>query len=116
MMHYGALQFDPSHDVWRLVQLQPHVAIALKRVFPKVYKGATEPVLADTDENRADLAWFMHRYPLTHSEPDATRLQEGQQRLTKRAADRERILLPDLWISNASRRPDTSEPQPFIGR
>jgi SNF2 family DNA or RNA helicase len=100
MMHYGNLNFDESRDIWRVVDLQPHVAIALKRMFPKVFKGATEPVLADTDENRADLSWFMRRYPLQHSAQDATRLQEGQQRLTQRAADRERILLPN-WTPPA---------------
>ncbi len=100
MMHYGNLNFDESRDIWRIVDLQPHVAIALKRMFPKVFKGATKPVLADTDENRADLSWFMRRYPLQHSAQDATRLQEGQQRLTQRAADRERILLPN-WTPPA---------------
>ena len=100
MTPYGTLTFEPNQNCWRALNLQPHVAIAFKRLFPKVPVTATQPALTDSDENRADLAWFMQRYPLTHTDHDAERLKEGQTRLSQRAAERDRIFAPDWTPPN----------------
>lgn len=89
---YGNLNLLDNGN-WRIADLQPHVAIAFKRLFPKVPKSATDLILTDTDENRADLHWFMQRYPLQHSH--AGDLSAGVERITVKAAERERILMPD---------------------
>jgi len=77
---------------WKITELVPHVAIALKRMFPKIAEHQTEPILTDTDDTRADLLWFMTRYPL--ETPNLADLEAGAARIAQRAADREAILLP----------------------
>lgn len=97
---YGTLNLGENPPHWRITDLQPHVAIAFKRLFTKVPKTAQEIVLTDTDENRADLHWFMQRYPLKHThEADLT---AGVERITTKAAERERILMPDWKPATAS--------------
>ncbi|KIC42211.1 hypothetical protein RA27_02105 [Ruegeria sp. ANG-R] len=90
MNAYGTLDYNGT--AWRISDLQPHVAIAFKRLFPKVPAHGTELFLSDTDENRADLHWFMQRYPMNHNHGPI--LVEGVERLTTKAAERERILMP----------------------
>jgi len=84
VLHYGR---------WEITSLAPHVAMAFKRLFPRVPETATTIHLSDTDEIRADLEWFMGRYPLAHDEAD--RLAEGSARVAARIAERDRILLPN---------------------
>ena len=92
MKSYGQLELDRVARRWRITQLAPHVAIAFKRMFPRVPVTSTEIGMSDTDEVRADLHWFMSRYPLDHDEWDE--LDAAVDRLAYRAAERERILLP----------------------
>lgn len=100
MKTYGALELDRVAQRWRITDLSPHVAIAFKRMFPRVPVTATEIAMSDTDEVRADLHWFMARYPLEH---DAwTELDEAVDRLAWRMAERERILLPTWTPAGAA--------------
>jgi hypothetical protein len=47
------------------IRAEPHVMLKLKRVFPKIHKGTHGTVvLSDTEENAADLRWFLIRYPM----------------------------------------------------
>jgi hypothetical protein len=89
---YGQLELDTKVRRWRITDLAPHVAIAFKRMFPRVPVTSTEITISDTDEVRADLHWFMARYPLEHDLWD--HLDEAVDRLAHRAAERDRILLP----------------------
>jgi hypothetical protein len=90
---YGELHLERGPGArWVLSNLAPHVAIAFKRLFPRVPHTATVLHLSDTDEIRADLGWFMMRYPLQHDE--AAAIEEGIQRVAARIAERDRILLP----------------------
>ena len=93
MKTYGSLALDRSRREWRLTQLEPHVAIAFKRLFPRVPVTATEIRMSDADDVRADLDWFMHRYPLAHDEHEA--IGEALGRIAATIAERDRILLPD---------------------
>lgn len=90
MKTYGRLDLDAG--TWRLTEVAPHVAMALKRLFPRIPKGATEFEMSDTDEIRADLHWFMQRYPLAHDH--ARTLREGRNRIADRIAMREMVLRP----------------------
>ncbi len=47
------------------LHVQPHVALRLKRVFPRVDQYAREHIdLLLTDEAASELEWFMQMYPL----------------------------------------------------
>jgi SNF2 family DNA or RNA helicase len=98
MKTYGTLRLDRAEGCWRLVDLQPHVTIAFKRLFPRVPVTATIITLSDTDQIRADLEWFTLRYPLATDA--AEELAAGSSRLALAAAERERILLPE-WKPGA---------------
>lgn len=89
---YGTITLDRIACKWRLTDLAPHVAIAFKRLFPRIPTTATLITMSDTDEIRTDLSWFMQRYPLETTDGDE--LETGRQRLADRIAERERILLP----------------------
>lgn len=92
MKTYGKLTFSREHRTWLITELAPHVAIAFKRLFPRVPQTATVIDLSDTDEVRADLHWFMQRYPLAHSEEKE--LRAGKNRIAHRQIERDLILLP----------------------
>ncbi len=98
MKTYGQLELDTMARRWRIKDLAPHVAIAFKRMFPRVPVTSTEITMSDTDEVRADLHWFMARYPLEHD--SWGELDEAVDRLAHRAAERDRILLP-TWKPGA---------------
>lgn len=87
-LRYGS--DGPDKGIWCVDQLQPHVAIAFKRLFTKVRPKLAELYLSDTDEVRADLEWFLMRYPL-ETKWQAL-LAEGSARMRLRAAEREEIL------------------------
>ncbi|MXP24788.1 ATP-dependent helicase [Altererythrobacter indicus] len=90
----GRLAFETGRPGrWVVADLQPHVAIMFKRLFPRVEQAKTELTLVDNDEIRADLEWFTSRYPLKTEH--AGLLAEGRERIERQRADRERILLPD---------------------
>lgn len=89
----GRLIFAEDPARWGISDLAPHVAIVFKRLFQRVQKSAAEFILLDSDEVRADLEWFMQRYPLQHTEHE--RIAEGAQRISDRLAERGRILLPE---------------------
>jgi SNF2 family DNA or RNA helicase len=60
---YGTLTFKKG--VWH-IEAEPHVALKLKRVFPKVSKRQHGTIkLTDTQEICRDLEWFLERYPLS---------------------------------------------------
>jgi superfamily II DNA or RNA helicase len=98
---FGRLEFAKGRpNVWKITELVPHVAIHLKRMFPKIRQDDTKPILTDTDDVRADLLWFMARYPFETA--DLAKLEEGAARIAQRAADRDAILLP-TWQPGETR-------------
>lgn len=78
---------------WVIDNLAPHVAIAFKRLFPKVDAYSTAIQISDSDETRADLLWFMSRYALETKHMDL--LEEGARRVQDLIAERDTILDPD---------------------
>lgn len=99
MKTYGNLSLDRERREWQLTDLEPHVTIAFKRLFPRVPTTATVIRVSDADDVRADLDWFMHRFPLAHAEHDA--LREALERIAATIAERDRILLPS-WTPPAT--------------
>ena len=77
---------------WGVDQLAPHVAIAFKRLFPKAQATAVRHILTDNDETRADLEWFMARYPLATKPECLQMLADGSARRAARDAQLDEIL------------------------
>ncbi len=98
-LSFGAAQAGRGQKMWAVDNLEAHVAMAFKRLFPRVPATGTTLYLSDTDEVRTDLHWFMQRYPLKHDLGAV--LEEGVARLAGRLAERDRILLPD-WQPGAA--------------
>lgn len=100
---YGALSLlpaqaggDPARPQWLLRDIEPHVAIRLKSLFPKVPKQSPGPFSLPHDAlHCADLSWFITRYPLAMSADDAAALRQGEQDFRATQATMEGILLPD---------------------
>jgi SNF2 family DNA or RNA helicase len=92
---YGKLKLCDGH--WELSQLEPHVAIRLKQLFPKIPKQSPGPFhFANDAITSADLDWFTSRYPFQMSEKDRESLTSGRLAFEFFQAERERILLPSF--------------------
>lgn len=94
MKTYGRIEFLRDERKWRVTELAPHVAIQFKRLFPRVKKEAVEILLSDADDVRADLEWFVDRYPLAGDATTMTELDIGAERMREKIAERDRILSP----------------------
>lgn len=74
---YGKISFDQTRNNWRMDDVQPHVCIKLKSVFPKINKTQVAPFFfSNTLEMAADLSWFIDRYPFSGSESDLSLLKQ----------------------------------------
>lgn len=96
---YGVCQYVPdgTRHQWALKEIEPHVAIRLKQLFPKIPKQSPGPFTLPADLiTAADLDWFMSRYPLSISEADRRQLDVDKTGFVERQNTMERILLPDF--------------------
>jgi len=59
---YGILEFNGT--LWRVRDLTPPCAMMFKRLFPRVQSGGVSHLMADSLQLRADLDWFLDRWPL----------------------------------------------------
>ncbi|AJG18792.1 DEAD/DEAH box helicase [Cupriavidus basilensis] len=76
--------------------LEPHVAIRLKHIFPRIPKAQTDDFVFPNDQAHcADLDWFCSRYPLAMSDGDVVSLRGGRLEFEATQAELERILTPD---------------------
>lgn len=96
MRTYGALRLVDDGTTWEMSALEPHVAIRMKQLFPRVPKQSTGPFRFPRDlMHSADLDWFLSRYPMAMSEQDREGLTGGKLAFNLQQAEMERILLPD---------------------
>lgn len=104
---YGAIELvrEPEGSrptTWRITEIEPHVAIRLKQVFPRIQKTARPPFdLTGGPQLDADLAWFLSRYPLRITESDRTRMGERRTLFELGQAELGSILSP-AWKAPAS--------------
>jgi len=99
---YGALTYHDAARRWSITGLEPQVAIRIKRIFPRI--SATQVgsfTFTDSDESRAELEWFLERYPLVVSAADRARLTDGKIRFERLRADIEQVLRTD-WKPSAT--------------
>jgi SNF2 family DNA or RNA helicase len=81
---------------WEIDDLEPHVAIRFKHLFPRVPKNSAGPFHLPNDlMHAADLEWFTLRYPLAMTAEDRHVLETGRRGWNREQAELERILLPD---------------------
>ncbi|GIH95404.1 SNF2-related protein [Planobispora siamensis] len=74
---YGLLVFGPylGRDTWG-IRAHPHVALRIKRIFPRVEQSRTGDIyIKHTPEVARDLEWLLERFPLEMSEDVAVRLK-----------------------------------------
>lgn len=96
MSVYGTLELVENETRWMLSGLDPHVAIRLKHLFPRVPKHSTGPFIFPHDLiHDADLSWFLSRYPMAMSQGSRRALNRGKLAFDRERAEMERILLPD---------------------
>jgi hypothetical protein len=93
---YGNLKLVDGGSAWEMSALEPHVAIRLKQLFPRVPKQSSGPFRFPRDlMHAADLDWFQSRYPLAMTDEDRAALRGGRLGFEMQQAEMERILLPD---------------------
>lgn len=96
MRDFGSLRLIEDGSKWELSRLEPHVAIRLKQLFPRVPKQSTGPFYFPRDlMHAADLNWFLGRYPLAMSSFDRQILTGEKLDFDLQQAEMERILLPE---------------------
>jgi SNF2 family DNA or RNA helicase len=84
-----------------LDEIEPHVSIRLKKIFPKIATYATCPYFFDyTPENCIELEWFMQRYPLVISKEDNKKIIQGSQIFSNTQQELDTILLPEYINQN----------------
>jgi SNF2-related domain len=102
---YGKLAYDADARRWIITELEPQVAIRMKRMFPRI---ATTQVgsftFVDSDESRAEIEWFLGRYPLVVSSADRERLFDGRMRFERIRTELEQVLAADWKPSTAPTR------------
>ncbi len=98
---YGSASF--LFGEWVLDDIEPHVSIRLKKIFPKIPVHAVPPFhFPSTPEICAELEWFMDRYPLILSDKDRKVLEKGSKRYSALLSELDTILLPDYEIPSIS--------------
>lgn len=91
---------------WAVENLEPHVSIRLKAMFPRLPKARIGRfLLPDNPDTSADLAWFTKRYPLV-ADPECLAYLEGRERLFYESQQQvEAILSPDYKPGNFNLKP-----------
>ncbi len=96
---YGAIALCPDRQHWILSDLEPHVAIKLKAIFPRVPKQSPGPFKMPHDQViDAELDWFLQRYPLAMSAADRAAMTDGVVDHVSTQAALEQITLPDYQV------------------
>jgi hypothetical protein len=91
---YGRLAFNQAGRFWEITELEPQVAIRAKRIFPRIASTQVGSyTFVDSDETRAELEWFLARYPLDVSGGDREALASGRLRYERIRSEIEGVLL-----------------------
>ncbi|MDX9744579.1 MAG: DEAD/DEAH box helicase [Arcobacteraceae bacterium] len=92
---YGKVIYNMGE--WILEDIEPHVSIRLKKIFPKIPSYSVPPyTFRSTPEIDNELEWFMQRYPLEISKNDLKLLKQGSLIFNKTLIEMDKILLPDF--------------------
>lgn len=98
---YGAIEPLPDGKGWRVTEIEPHVAMRLKAIFPRIPRTGRPPfVITGGPQVDADLKWFMDRYPLRIDPAAADRMAERKTLFDLQQAELSSILSPG-WKPSA---------------
>lgn len=93
---YGTIRRLPTNDGWVIGEVEPHVALRLKQIFPVIKKTDRAPFnLYGGPQLDADLDWFMIRYPLQISDADRELMRERRLLFEKQQEEIAAILTPE---------------------
>jgi len=104
---YGEIEPLPGGEGWLIQDLEPHVSLRFKQLFPRIKKTDRPPFeLRGGPEIDADLHWFMLRYPLRIAPAAYERMCTRKALFDEGQAELAQILSPD-WrpAANAGFRP-----------
>lgn len=101
---FGRLRYEAAENVWHITEVQPHVAIKLKSIFPKIPKHYTEFVMQNLPDVCHDLLWFLSRYPLRMTKNDLESLKQGREIYHAKNRKTEELLLPNYVPQQRSMR------------
>jgi len=91
---YGAI--ERMRNGWRITDLEPHVRIRLKAIFPRIPKTGVPPFeLVGGPQLDADLRWFIERYPLLIAADDLGHLEQRKTLFETGQAELETLLAKD---------------------
>lgn len=94
MKTYGKIKL--VNNKWVLSELEPHVSIKLKNLFPGIPRHKTPPYeFTNSPEMCADLSWFLQRYKPEMSEDDLVVLKHNNDIFYSNQAEIEAILTPN---------------------
>ncbi|MCA1989493.1 MAG: DEAD/DEAH box helicase [Desulfarculus sp.] len=106
---FGKLRhgIDGKGRAWWVVEnLEPHVSIRLKAIFPRLPKARIGRfLLPDTPDTAADLAWFIKRYPLASDSVCRGFLEAREHGFYQSQRQVEAILSPDYRPGNYHLKP-----------
>ena len=67
---YGPIFVNAAGNTFE-IECEAHVAVRLKRWFPKIPQGKVGRLaITATDENARDLQWFLDRFPMQFDPPN----------------------------------------------
>lgn len=95
MRTYGELKYSQLLKCWAFSDLEPHVIIKLKHLFPSVPKNAKIITFTHKLDTVMDIAWFIQRYPMRIPKSHRKYLDFSLERFQKRIEKLERLLSPD---------------------
>lgn len=94
-----------SKGVWT-IDAEPHIALRLKRIFPRVQSNRKGTILvADTPEIARDLSWVLERWPMELTDTAAPRLEQRTAEFTRIEEQMERIMQGGRWTVDGMRQP-----------
>ena len=90
---YGTIFVNDAGNTFE-IECEAHVAVRLKRWFPKIPQGRVGRLtITATDENARDLQWFLDRFPMQFDPPNGlTRISRLARRFDERIALTNRII------------------------
>jgi len=99
---YGKIR-ELGRGGWIIEDLEPHVRLRLKTIFPRIPKTAHPPyILNGTVSLEADLLWFTERYPLEISGEDQAKLETRTQLFETQQNELVQLLSKDWKPSTVS--------------
>lgn len=94
MRSYGKIGLHQG--AWLLWDVEPHVVIRLKALFPRIPRHSSGPFTLPSEPiTYADLAWFCARYPMAGDAAHLDALERGRQGFEQIQAEAGRIMAAD---------------------